>query len=274
MEFSLKKSLGGFLYGLLFGFGSPVPGVSAGTMAIMLNVYDKFFSSINIDAAKKNFISIITFLLGWAIGLFGISSIMMFLFYYHRQIISFIFIGLILGCVPMIYKKATAEKTRLKNVALSFVAFGFMAFVAFFGDDMAANNNLEQMGGITPALLAWVFFASFVSSKAMLIPGVGGSLMMLVFGIYTVYIESVASLNALLLAIFGSSMVLGVLAGILITKKMLEKFSQTLYCAILGFVLGSILFLFPSVGLDINTAVAVSWGAVCFIFAFWLSKKG
>jgi len=240
----------------------------------MLNVYDKFFSSINIDAAKKNFISIITFLLGWAIGLFGISSIMMFLFYYHRQIVSFIFIGLILGCVPMIFKKATAEKTRLKNVALSFVAFGFMAFVAFFGDDMAANNNLEQMGGITPALLAWVFFASFVSSKAMLIPGVGGSLMMIVFGIYTLYIEAVSTVNIIMLATFVVSMVLGVCAGIFLTKKLLRSFSQSLYFAILGFILGSLLIIFPGLYMDLWSLVAIVSAGLCFWFAYWFSMKG
>ena len=82
-----KKTAVGFLYGLIFGFGSPVPGVSAGTVAILLNVYDKFFNSINIEAAKKNFASIVSFLLGWAVGLFGISRIMMFLFDYYGQAI-------------------------------------------------------------------------------------------------------------------------------------------------------------------------------------------
>ena len=274
METDFKKLLKSFFYGSIFGFGSPVPGVSAGTVAILLNVYDWFFSSINFKAAKKYALGILLFLLGWAMGLLGISHLIMFLFENHEQLMSFIFIGLILGCIPMIYEKAGSEKVRIKNIVICMFAFLFMVFLVFFGEDLTANNTIEALGGETPANLAWVFFASFVSSMAMLIPGVGGSLMMIVLGIYTIYIESVASLNFLLLAVFGSSMVLGVLAGIVITKKMLEKFSQTLYCAILGFVVGSVLFLFPEVALDLETAVAVAWGAVCFIFAFWLSKKG
>jgi len=274
MEFSVKKTVGSFLYGLIFGFGSPVPGVSAGTVAILLNVYDKFFSSINMEAAKKNFVAIVTFLLGWAAGLFGISRIMMFLFDHYGQTISFIFIGLILGCVPMIYKKATAEKTRHRNAALALIAFGFMVFIAFFGEDMSANNNLEQLGGVTPALLAWVFFASFVSSMAMLIPGVGGSLMMIVFGVYTLYIEAVSTINVIMLATFVVSMVLGVLAGILITKKLLQSFAQALYYAILGFILGSLLIIFPGLSFNLESLVSIAMACLCFWFAFWLSKKG
>jgi len=269
----LKAIIKAFIYGLIFGFGSPIPGVSAGTMAILLNVYDKFFSSINKEAAKKNIHSIISFLLGWAVGLFGISRIMMFLFDYHGQIISFIFIGLILGCLPMIYKKATADKIKFRNVFMFLLALAFMVFLAFFGDNMTANNTIEQFGGITPALLVWFFFASFVSSMSMLIPGVGGSLMMIVFGIYTVYIEAVSTLNLIILIVFAVSMVLGVLAGIILTKKLLEHFSQTLYFAILGFIIGSLLIIYPGLSFDIESVISIVLACLFFVFAYWLSKK-
>lgn len=262
-----------FAYGLIFGFGSPIPGVSAGTMAILLNVYDKFFKSLHTIITKKNAPTITSFLLGWAFGLLGISNIMMFLFEHYGQVISFIFMGLILGCVPMIYKKATIDKVKARNVVISVIAFLFMVFLAFFGDDMAANNNIYQLGGVTPGLLAWIFFASFVSSMAMLIPGVGGSLMMIVFGIYTVYIEAVSTLNVLVIAVFGISMIFGVIAGIVITKKLLDSFAQTLYFAILGFILGSLLIIYPGFSVDLEGALSVVLGTGCFIFAYWLSAK-
>ena len=263
-----------FIYGLIFGIGSPVPGVSAGTMAILLNVYDKFFSSINIAAAKKNLFAIISFLFGWGIGLLGISRVMMFLFNNHGQVISFVFIGLILGCIPMIYKKATVDKVKIRNVVIFLAAFIFMLFLAFYGDGLSANNTLEQLGGATPAVLVWIFFASFISSMAMLIPGVGGSLMMIVFGIYTIYIEAVATLYTLMLVIFVISMVLGVIAGIAITKKLLELFSQSLYCAIMGFVIGSLMILYPGFSANIEGLVSLVLAGLCFALAYWLSKKG
>jgi len=272
MEFSLKKFLISFAYGFIFGFASPVPGVSAGTMAILLNVYDKFFSNINMAAAKKNLPSIISFLIGWGIGLLGVSRIMIFLFDNHGQLVSFAFIGLIIGCLPVIYKKATEGKIEIKNVVIFAVAFLAMAFLAFFGGDLVVNNTIDELGGLSAGVLGWIFGTSFVSSMSMLIPGVGGSLMMIVFGIYVIYLESVATLNLVLLATFGVSMVLGVVAGIAITKILLEKFSRGLYSAISGFILGSIFIIFPGFSLDLMGVLSIILAGIGFIFAYKLSK--
>ena len=268
------KYLKNLLYGLIFGVGSPVPGVSAGTVAVMLNVYDSFFNSISWAAARKNIRSIIFFLVGWGLGLLSISRAMMYLFEYHVYVISFLFIGLIAGCLPMLFKKATAEKVKWYNVIFCFAALGFMVFLTLFSEDVSANRSLEQMGGTAPGVLAWLFFASFVSSMAMLIPGVGGSLMMLVFGIYAVYIEAVAELIPIVLAVFGISMVLGVLAGIVITKKILARFSQGLYFAIVGFILGSLLIVYPGFAGGMTGAVSIGAAVVAFIFAYWMAGKG
>jgi len=272
MDFRLKKILMNFIYGSIFGFASPVPGISAGTMAILLNVYDKFFNSFNRAFLLKNTPSVISFLLGWAIGLFGISSIMMFLFDNHGQIISFAFIGLILGCLPLIYKKATEGKLEIRNFIVFLIAFGAMAFLAFFGGDLATNSSIEQLG-TTPLTLTWLFIASFVSSMAMLIPGVGGSLMMIAFGIYTIYLESVSTFNIPILIIFGVSMVFGVLAGIVITRKLLKSFAKLLYSAICGFIVGSLLIIFPGISMDIEGIISVIVMCFCFGVAYWLSKK-
>jgi len=268
------KIIKGLIYGLIFGFGSPIPGISAGTMAILLNVYEKFFNTISVNTVRRNLFFTVSFLLGWAFGLFGISSMMMFLFDNHEQLIFFSFIGLILGCLPMIYKKATIEKVRVKNVSMFFIALAFMFFLAFYGGDLSANSTIEQLGGLTPALLVWIFVSSFISSMAMLIPGVGGSLMMLVFGIYAIYIEAISTLNPLVLFIFITSMILGVLAGIVLTKKLLVSYSQTLYFSILGFIIGSLFILYPGFSTDIEGLLSVVLTLLFAAFAYWLSKKG
>ena len=267
------KIVKGLLYGLIFGFASPIPGVSAGTMAILLNVYEKFFSSISIKAVKENRVFTVAFLLGWMLGLFAISRIMMLLIEYHGQIIFFSFIGLILGSLPMIYKKATVEKVRFRNAGIFFVAFSFMFFLAFHGGDLSTNATLAELGGVSATLLIWVFVASFLSSMAMLIPGVGGSLMMLIFGIYTIYIESISTLNILILSIFIVSMILGVVAGIVLIKKMLAAYAQALYFSILGFIIGSLLIIYPGLTMDLEGAVSVLAAALFAVFAYRLSKK-
>lgn len=267
------KIIKGSVYGLVFGFASPIPGVSAGTMAILLNVYESFFTTISLDVVKKNRIFTISFLSGWLLGLFGISSIMIFLIENYEQIIFFSFIGLILGSLPMIYKKATVEKVRVRNVSMFFIALAFMFFTAFYGGNLSTNATIAELGGVTLSLLAWVFFASFISSMAMLIPGVGGSLIMLILGIYTIYIESISTLNVTLLSVFIVSMVFGVMAGVVFTKKMLTYYSQTLYFSILGFIIGSLLIIYPGFSMDIEGLISAVFALAFAALAYWLSKR-
>jgi putative membrane protein len=261
------------LYGLIFGFGSPVPGLSAGSLAVILNVYDSFFSSINAAYIKKNWAVTLVFLAGWAVGLVWVSSFFMFLFGSYWEIIIFSFMGMIVGSLPLLFRKATKSTITAGNAGIFVLALVCMLFLAFGGEGMGANNTLEQLGGITPALLAWVFAASFIASAAMLIPGVGGSLMMLVFGVYALYIEAVSTLNPIMLAVFGVSMALGVWVGIVLTQRLLLRFPQALYCAILGLVLGSLAIMYPGLPFDLEGLLSIILFLGFAVFAYWMSAK-
>lgn len=270
---TIIKTLKSFAVGVVFGIGSPIPGVSSGTLAILLNVYDSFFSTISWKMVKNNLYATVIFFLGWAFGLVATTLLLAFLFEDYGQIVNFVFIGLIAGSVPMIFRKASAGKVKIQNVAVCVLALAFMVFLAFFSGDLATHSTIEELGGITPAIFAWLFFASIVSAAAMLVPGVGGSMMMLSFGIYIIYLEAVSTFNMVFLAIMGSGMILGILAGMFFTQKMLLNYSQTLYFAILGFIVGSLLILYPGLSLDISSVVSVFMAGLSFVFAFWISKK-
>ena len=270
---TIVKTIKSFAVGVFFGIGSPIPGVSSGTLAILLNVYDSFFSTISWKMVKNNLYATVIFFLGWAFGLVATTLLLAFLFEDYGQIVNFVFIGLIAGSVPMIFRKASAGKVKIQNVAVCVLALAFMVFLAFFSGDLATHSTIEELGGITPAIFAWLFFASIVSAAAMLVPGVGGSMMMLSFGIYIIYLEAVSTFNMVFLAIMGSGMILGILAGMFFTQKMLLNYSQTLYFAILGFIVGSLLILYPGLSLDISSVVSVFMAGLSFVFAFWISKK-
>ena len=189
------------------------------------------------------------------------------------MLMYFSFIGLILGCVPMIHKKATAQKLKRINVAIFIIALSFMIFLTFTSGSEHANQSLEELGGITPLIVVWVFIASFVSSTAMLIPGVGGSVMMLAFGIYTIYIEAISSLDPIMLPILLISMVLGILVSIKIIKELLVSHPQTLYGAILGFMIGSVFLVFPGFYWGLEGFIAIISMVVCGAFSYYLGKK-
>jgi putative membrane protein len=247
--------------------------LSAGSLAVILNVYDSFFTSISAAYVKKHWAVTIAFLAGWAAGLLWISNLFLFLFGSYWELIIFSFMGLIVGSLPYLYKKATSDKVKLRNIGIFLAALACMLFLAFGGGELSANSTLEQLGGLTPSLLGWVFAASFISSAAMLIPGVGGSLMMLVFGVYALYIEAVSTLNPALIAVFAVSMILGVLVGIALTKKLMALYAQSLYFAILGFITGSLLIMYPGLPMDLEGILSVLLFAGFAALAYWLSTK-
>lgn len=267
------KCLKGAAFGILCGASSPIPGISGGTLFVFFNIYEEFFRSANFANLKKNLPLFFSFLIGCTAGLVGISHIIMHLLIYFEKFIYFSFIGLILGCIPMIYRKATVTKIKRSNIIVFIAALSFMLLLAFTGGELNANATIEQLGGITPLLITWVFFTSFISSIAILIPGVGGSIMMLAFGIYTIYIEAIATLNPIILPVFVISMALGIIFGIKITQKLLVSRPQTLYGAILGFIIGSIFIVFPGFMLNIEGLLSLACMVVFAVIAYKFSGK-
>ena len=214
------------------------------------------------------------FLLGSVCGLFGVSTLLMLLIDNHKHILLFSFIGLILGCTPSIYSKAKADKIKLGNMAAFFLSLVFMIFIAVFGGELSYNRSLEQLGGISFLLLIWVFISSFISSAVMMIPGLGGSLMMLVFGIYTIYVEAISTINGTILIVLAAGMAFGFWAGVRIIKKMLETYSKMLYSAILGFIIGSTFIMYPGFVLGLEGLISIILAIILASVAYRFSKIG
>ena len=255
------------------GMTSPVPGISFGTIAILLNFYEKFLDAISVTNIKKNLTFLIPLFLGCIIGIFAFSRLVTFLIVHHGMITYFSFIGMIIGCLPMIYKRANLEKVKAENVAVFAAAFLFMVFLAFISDDSSVNQTLEQLGGISPSIMVWIFFTCFVSAMAMMIPGISGSIIMLMFGVYTVAIEAVSTFNMPVVLVAGAAIILGSLTGIRLIKIILTRFPQIVYCGVLGLIAGSVLIVYPGFSWDIDGAVAVLL-AVAFMFVSgYFSKK-
>jgi len=276
----LKMSIFGFTYGVT----SPVPGVDGGTIFILFNQYEKFIHAANFKDIRKKLHAVLPFVFGCLVGLFGISNLMMYLLTNHEMITYFSFAGLILGCVPLIYKKSalniSEHKIKIKNIAIFAVALTLMLTLAFTGAGPDVNSyphqdSAEHVGEQygTVAALAWIFFASAISAVGMLIPGVGGAILMLVLGIYTIYVEALATLDIVTLAALVSGMLVGILSGIRAVKKILITYPGELYCAILGFAVGSIFVVLPGFAASLEGAIAIGFAALFAVLAYLLSKK-
>jgi len=250
-----------------------VPGISIGTTAVLLNIYDKILYSVSLVDFKKNLAFLAPLALGGACGIFSFSRLMTFLLARYEMAMYFCFIGIIAGCVPMIYRRARYDKIKLRNAAVFAASFAFMAALAFIDKGAIANKTLAQFGGMSLALSTRLFVAALVSTVAMLLPGISGSLAMLLFGVYTVAIEAVSTFNFTVVAIVCAGALCGGLLGVKLIKTMLRFHPQALYCSILGLIIGSIFTIYPGFTADAKGALSMLFMIASAGLTFLFSKR-
>ena len=294
-----------FISGFLIGFANTIPGVSGGTMAVILRMYDRILEALSKKNIRKNLPFLLVLLAGMVVGILLCAKVIMLALKTHEIILSFCFIGLIIGSIPVIYRRAIGDKEQYKgenknrNIILFFLAFIFMAGISLwtsFAGGSLGSKTIAEYGGLDFTLALWVFICCIISAIAMLLPGISGSLMLLIFGVYTMVLESLnnftllfdGSKTLLRSSAYHDSMLLfipialGILVGLVIGIKLLRialhSHPQALYFVILGLVTGSIITLctqtdFSSFGANLDSALAVV-GLVFFaLLAFLTGRK-
>ena len=176
----------------------------------------------------------------------------------------------------MIYKKSALNlskyKIHPKNIAIFAVSLVLMLFFAAPGGSADTPEYLTVLYEM-PVQYVWIFFASSISSVGMLIPGVGGALIMLVLGIYTVYIEALANLDFIVLLTLVAGMVFGMISGIRAVRKILGAYPGELYSAILGFTIGSVFVVFPGFSASVMGLVSAVFAILLTAAAYQISKR-
>ncbi|MDE8735251.1 DUF368 domain-containing protein, partial [Eubacteriales bacterium DFI.9.88] len=116
-------------------------------------------------------------------------------------------------------KKARDQKLKPRNLVLGVIALAFMLFISYLNQGEITNKSLADFGGISFGLCLWIFAAVAISTIAMILPGISGSLMMLLVGIYAVVMEAVASIDLVLMIPIGLGVIVGLFVGIKVIKK-------------------------------------------------------
>lgn len=262
-----------FIYGALVGIANAIPGVSGGTMAVILNIYDKILYAVSLKNIKQHLKFLIPLALGAVAGVFALSNVIVSLLDSHAMLLNFCFIGLVLGSIPAIYKKARDQKTKPRNVVLGVIAFAFMIFISYLNQGEISNKSLTDFGGVSVTLCLWLFVTVGISTIAMILPGISGSLMMLLFGVYAVVMEAVAELNFILMLPIGIGVLAGLFVGVKVIKKMLRFHPQALYFIILGLVAGSVFAIYPGFVPSLEGYLSLGGLAAFGLLAYFLSSR-
>lgn len=258
---------------MLLGIANAIPGVSGGTMAVILNIYDKIMYSLSPKNLKENLKFLAPLGIGAVLGVFLLSNIIVAAMENHPMILNFSFIGLVLGSLPAIYKRAKGDEVHNRNWIFFALGLGVMVFLAFVNPDAAANKTIAEFGGINASLCLWFAFTGAVGCIAMILPGLSGSLILLLFGTYGAIMESIATFNIVLICSAGAGILLGGALGVKVIKKMLRFHPQALYFGILGLMVGSIFTIWPGFELNIDGLLAVI-GLIAFtLIAYFMSRE-
>ncbi|AJE64319.1 DUF368 domain-containing protein [Staphylococcus aureus] len=263
------------LKGFAMGTSDLVPGVSGGTIALLLGIYNQFIASISGIFSRRfwpSFTFLIPIIIGMLLAMGSLSNLFNYLLSQHHIPTMFFFGGLIIGIVPYLLK--------ISNYKTSFTTKHYMMVIAGIAILIVITlmNNGDKHAGetltLSTSLIIKYFIAGMCASSAMLLPGISGSFMLLVFGVYgtvMLAISEVVKLNFTGLPIL-LAVGFGVLAGFIISSKIIQYFlthhKLMTFALIIGFVVGSLFAVFP--GLPTNI---VMWfvSLVVFIIGFIVS---
>ncbi|MRV88326.1 DUF368 domain-containing protein [Staphylococcus aureus] len=263
------------LKGFAMGTSDLVPGVSGGTIALLLGIYNQFIASISGIFSRRfwpSFTFSIPIIIGMLLAMGSLSNLFNYLLSQHHIPTMFFFGGLIIGIVPYLLK--------ISNYKTSFTTKHYMMVIAGIAILIVITlmNNSDKHAGetltLSTGLIIKYFIAGMCASSAMLLPGISGSFMLLVFGVYgtvMLAISEVVKLNFAGLPIL-LAVGFGVLAGFIISSKIIQYFlthhKLMTFALIIGFVVGSLFAVFP--GLPTNI---VMWfvSLVVFIIGFIVS---
>ncbi|MBQ9992100.1 MAG: DUF368 domain-containing protein [Firmicutes bacterium] len=283
------KVLKTILTGGIIGLANIIPGVSGGTLAVIMGVYDRLIGLTKKGALKKDWRFLLLLLIGMASSILLCSKVFAFLFENFQIAPSLVFFGMILGSLPMIFKLSLSycpeEKGKKKLPAASIAAF-VLSFAVMIGltvlDLLGVSMEISAEPSFSLAVL--LFFGGVLAAVSMVLPGISGSLMMVVIGVYTIVITMLSGLtdfaavdywqNVLLLIPFGIGVLIGLVLGLNAVRILLEKKPATMYFAILGLVAGSLLTVLPFEALHICTElwVGIALAAAAAFATFKMSK--
>ena len=241
---NLASSITLFLKGVVIGIANIIPGVSGGTMAVVLGIYDRLISAIGgfvTDAKQRvsHFIFLVVVALGAVAGILLLAPAIEYSLDKHHALTMLFFMGLIIGSTPMIVRTSGLKSMTLSNVL--WLSIGIVV-VMLLGASPESKDSIKA--SLDSANAVTLFASMILAGGAMIVPGVSGSLVMILLGQYPVILHAINHHDFKLLAIAGVGAGLGVLIFSKIIEFLLKHASAATHSFIIGLVAGSVIVLY------------------------------
>lgn len=241
------------LKGFILGIANIIPGVSGGTLAMTMGIYEDIIKSISsiLKTPKKSLKLLLYLGIGGVLSILILSKVLNYTLTNYVFATTLFFIGLIVGGFPLLLKKAKGHKVRI-DYLLSFLSTTSLVIILRL---LQRAENTVSLNNVSLFTIIILLLVGMLAASTMVIPGVSGSFVLMLIGFYKPILNTISNItkinllghNLLILVPFG----IGVLLGIVLTAKIIEyllkKYEIYTYYGIYGFILASILVLILNV---------------------------
>lgn len=273
------------LKGIVIGLANVIPGVSGGTMMVSMGIYDKLIHCIThlFSELKKSIQFLLPIFIGIGIAVIIVPFGIEFLFAEYPFQTNLLFIGLILGGLPAVWKKVKGNSIKIGHIIACLVFFALVSGLALMGE---TEGNAADLSFSLVSVIK-LFGIGVIASATMVIPGVSGSMILLLLGYYHPVLETITNFIKSVLAfdmngiLAGVGVLLpfgiGVVAGIFVIAKIIEiifeKFPLYAFWAIIGLIVSSPVAILLVSGMGTVTVVSILTGIVCLAVGFVVALK-
>jgi putative membrane protein len=278
-----------FLIGTAMGVANIIPGVSGGTIAVVFGIYEDLMNALSHFLTDKQnrwkYIKFLTLVFsGSLLAIISLARVLSWAFENYPLPTVYFFMGLIIGSIPVVYRSHSDMRISLSRILGFIVGLLLVIVLALVQKGQETNASMAAVLNVSLPSLIYLVFAGAVAASAMIVPGVSGSFMLILLGVYWQVLGALSGLTRSLLAEgFSPIMIerimvlgaigIGVVIGILLFSKIMNWAikhhpSLTMYM-ILGLIIGSIYQIYPGFQFSVRGSLAV----VTFIIGFVISIK-
>ena len=262
------------IIGMILGVANIIPGVSGGTMAMSLGIYEELISIVSniFKKLKKNIMYLLPIGIGMIVSILTLSKVINYTLEKYEFQTILLFIGLILGGMPALMKKTDSKTFTIKNIFISLICFSVVFALSF----VSATDVEVSLDVINLSLIIKLLLVGILASATMVIPGISGSFVLMLIGYYKPIVNTLSNLtnfdsfihNISILIPFGIGVLIGIVLIARIIEYLLKKKQTETYYGIYGIILSSIAIILMNI-----SAIPSMLGLLVGLFLLLLGFK-
>lgn len=257
-----------FIKGLLIGIGAVAPGLSGGTLAVIFGLYKRITDAIaNIfKDFRKNVVFFFPVALGSGVGILAFSNVMRYLFLNYDVQVKYLFIGLMIGTLPSVFKQANSKGYK-KTYILPFIIALSMTILLI----VLENGVINVIPESNHSLLQLAAYGAIIGIGTI-VPGISASFVLMYLGAYQMILEGMARIDLAVIIPVGVGFIISIIVFAKIISLLFKRYYGYTYYAVLGFVIGSIIIIFPGVEFEVEYLLSILLFVIGFFLSLSLSK--